>query len=108
MQKTFFTLLFAAALPTWAANPAVNQAELANAQMQYQALVNTQSNDQSELLKLQYRLQVAEQRLVNAQLEVQRLRAELLLMQDIHQKNTVELKNAGERLDNAWRAVYGR
>ena len=108
MQKTLFTLLFAAALPAWAANPAVNQAELANAQMQYQALVNTQSNDQSELLKLQYRLQVAEQRLVNAQLEVQRLRAELLLMQDIHQKNTVELKNAGERLDNAWRAVYGR
>lgn len=108
MQKTLFTLLFAAALPAWAANPAVNQAELANAQMQYQALVNAKSNGQNELLKLQERLYAAEQRLLSTQLEVQRLRAELLLMQDIQQKNNGELQNAGERLDKAWRAVYGR
>ncbi|QMT33992.1 hypothetical protein LNQ82_05870 [Conchiformibius steedae DSM 2580] len=89
-------------------NPAANQAELANAQMRYQALVKAQTTDQAELVKLRSRLYAAEQRLIQANLEVNRLRAELLLLQDIHQKNTGELKNAGDRLDKAWRAVYGR
>lgn len=92
----------------FSANPALNQADLANAQMRYQALVSAQSNDQSALTKLQERLYNAEQRLVAAQLEVNRIRAEILIMQDIHQKNASELKNAGDHLDKAWNAVYGR
>lgn len=108
MKRLFAPVLLLAAAPVFAANPAINQAELANAQMHYQALVNAQSSDQNEILKLQSRLRAAEQRLANAQVEVNRLRAELLMMRDIHQKNTGELKNAGERLDKAWKAVYGR
>ncbi|UOP04320.1 hypothetical protein [Conchiformibius kuhniae] len=104
--------LFAAALllasGAYAATPAVNQAELANAQMRYQALVKAQTTDQAELIKLRGRLQAAEQRLLQAHWEVNRLRTELLMLQEIHQRNTGELKNAGDRLDKAWRAVYGR
>lgn len=109
MNKPVIAVLLSLFVPlSFAANPAVNQAELANAQMRYQALVKVQTDDQAELIKLQGRLHAAEQRLINAQLEVNRIRAELLLLQDIHRRNTGELKNAGDRLDKAWRAVYGR
>lgn len=110
MNKLFpIWLLLSFSTMASAANPAaVNQAELANAQMQYQALVKAQTEDQTEMIRLQNRLYSAEKRLIDAQIEVNSIRTELARLQNIHQHNVGALKTAGDRLDKAWRAVYGR
>lgn len=107
MKKAVFLLSVCFAANTMAATVS-QQNELNNVQMQYQSLLKAKSADFYEVQSLQKKLKHAEQRLEEAQLEVNRLRAQLIMREGSQQEYDKQIKEMGERLDKAWHAVRGR
>lgn len=107
MKKNLFCGLILLSLSHISQAATNQQNELSAAQMDYQSLLKSQANDRNDIVRLHSRLKTAESRLEAAQLEVNKIRAELLLREEAQQQHATQLKQAGERLDKAWKAMYG-
>ena len=107
MQKRSLIWAVILLLPVAHAGNAEQANELAAAQMNYQNLLKAQANDSASLTNLQARLKSAEKRLENTQLEVNKLRTEFMLREEVQLTYDAKLKDAGLRLNKAWEAVNG-
>lgn len=105
LQRTLSLLAILLSVQAACASTIEQQNELSAAQMSYQNLLKMQANDRTDLQLLRDKLQSAEKKLQTIQLEVNKLRAETMLREEMQQANDNRLKEAGIRLNKAWEAV---
>lgn len=88
--------------------------ELKVVQQEYQDLIRAQSRDEANIKRLEYQLARAEKKLTKAQASLNqaqfnrnKLQTELTWTREIHQTQQKELQRVGDRLNQAWQAIYG-
>lgn len=90
-------------------NAAADSAEdnLMNARSAYRTALKQQTGNDSKIISLQSDLEDAQYRLQKAQADIVRLQGELQAAMNVKSQQAETLKQAGQRLDAAWSAVYG-
>lgn len=90
-------------------NAAADSAEdnLMNARSAYRTALKQQTGNDSKIISLQSDLEDAQYRLQKAQADIVRLQGELQVAMNVKSQQAETLKQAGQRLDAAWSAVYG-
>lgn len=102
--KTLLPLLLAASLTVTADTAEDN---LMSAQSVYRNILNSQNNNDGKIISLQSQLEDARQRLQKAQADIDRLQTEIQTAMETKAQQSDALKQAGEKMDAAWNAVYG-
>ena len=101
MKNVFYLLaLLLSSAPAFADNAT----DLLAAQSAYQHALKTMSNSSGEIITLQNRLSIAEQRAAGAQAEAADLRNHLTRVTQENSTYQSNLSAAGQRLDAAWAA----
>ncbi len=101
--------LIALILMGFSLNAAADSAEdnLMNARSAYRTALKQQTGNDSKIISLQSDLEDAQYRLQKAQADIVRLQGELQAAMNVKSQQAETLKQAGQRLDAAWSAVYG-
>lgn len=80
---------------------------LLSAQSAYRTALKTQSENDGKLITLQTNLENAQKRAQEAQADIVRLQSEIQAATQAKTQQAAVLQQAGQKLDEAWNAVYG-
>lgn len=104
MKKILCMMLLGVACTAWASEA---DDRLLGAQTVYRTLLQNQNKQDSKIAGMQSDLEDARRRLQTAQADIARLESEIAQELSLKSSQIEVLQQAGQRLDEAWNAVYG-